>query len=133
MDLTTWIATVEADINRRPGLAERTWAWAYLIRAIALNDLLAAPPGTTTDAVWVEPQMAWTMDDLVDAGVHTTAPTVPEVAAGDVRAVLTAALRRLILVASADDPRLPMPLVDACGYAVRRAALAHHAFAGTLP
>ncbi len=133
MDLTTWMATVEADINRRPGTADRTWAWAYVIRAIALNDLLSAPPGPTTDAVWVEPQMAWAMDDLVDAGVRTPPPAVPSVAEGDVRTVLTAALRRLILVASIDDPRLPMPLVDACGYAVRRAAVAHHAYAGTLP
>jgi hypothetical protein len=133
MDLTTWMATVEADINRRTGTADRTWAWAYLIHAIARHDLLTAPPGTTTDAVWVEPQMAWALDDLVDAGVRTPPPTVPAVAAADVRAVLTAALRRLILVASADDPRLPMPLVDACGYAARRAAVAHHAYAGTLP
>jgi hypothetical protein len=133
MDLTTWMATVEADINRRTGTADRTWAWAYVIRAIALNDLLSAPPGQTTDAVWVEPQMAWAMDDLVDAGVRTPPPPVPDVAAADVRTVLTASLRRLILVASIDDPRLPMPLVDACGYAVRRAAVAHHAYAGTLP
>ena len=69
----------------------------------------------------------------VDAGVRTPPPAVPDVATGDVRTVLTASLRRLILVASIDDPRLPMPLVDACGYAVRRAAVAHHAYAGTLP
>jgi hypothetical protein len=133
MDLTTWMATVEADINRRTGTADRTWAWAYVIRAIALYDLLASPPGHTTDAVWVEPQMAWAMDDLVDAGVRTPPPTVPDVDPPDVRTVLTASLRRLIVVASVDDPRLPMPLVDACGYAVRRAAVAHHAYAGTLP
>ena len=133
MDLTTWMATVEAEINRRAGTADRTWAWAYVIRAIALNDLLSAPPGQTTDAAWVEPQMAWTMDDLVDAGVRTPPPTVPQVAAEDVRAVLTESLRRLIHVASVDDLWLPMPLVDACGYAVRRAAVAYHAYAGALP
>jgi hypothetical protein len=77
--------------------------------------------------------MAWAMDDLIDAGVRTPPPAVPDVAASDVRTVLTAALSRLILVASTDDPRLPMPLVDACGYAARRAAVAHHAYAGTLP
>ncbi len=42
MDLTTWMATVEADINLRTGTADRTWAWAYVIRAIALNDRTSA-------------------------------------------------------------------------------------------
>ena len=133
MDLPEWLATVDDHIASRATPADRAWAWCWVIRHLALRDLLDAPPGTTTDAVWVEPQMAWAMDDLTDAGAHTRPPTLPAIATVEIPAVIGPALRRLLDVTDVDDPRMPIGLVDACGYAARRAAVAHHAYAGALP
>ena len=133
MDLPEWLASLDDQIASRSTPADRAWAWCWVIRGLALRDLLDAPPGTTTDAVWVEPQMAWAMDDLADAGARTDPPTLAAIAAADIPAVVGPALRRLLEVTDVDDPRMPMGLVDACGYAARRAAIAHHAYAGALP
>lgn len=133
MDLPEWLASLDDQIAVRSTPADRAWAWCWVIRALALRDLLYTPPGTTTDAVWVEPQMAWAMDDLADAGARTDPPTLPAIATADIPAVIPPALRRLLAVSDVDDPRMPMGLVDACGYAARRAAIAHHAYAGALP
>lgn len=133
MDLPEWLASLDDQISSRSTPADRAWAWCWVIRALALRDLLDAPPGTTTDAVWVEPQMAWAMDDFADAGARTDPPSVPAIATADIPAVIPPALRRLLEVTDVDDPRMPMGLVDACGYAARRAAIAHHAYAGALP
>jgi hypothetical protein len=133
MDLPEWLTAVDDQIASRSTPADRAWAWCWVIRGLALRDLLGAPPGTTTDAVWVEPQMAWSMDDLADAGARTDPPTLAAIATDDIPAVIPPALRRLLEVTDVDDPRMPMGLVDACGYAARRAAIAHHAYAGALP
>ena len=133
MDLPEWLASLDDQIASRSTPADRAWAWCWVIRGLALRDLLDAPPGTTTDAVWVEPQMAWAMDDLADAGARTDPPTLPAIATADIPALIGPALRRLLDVTDVDDPRMPMGLVDACGYASRRAAIAHHAYAGALP
>ena len=55
MDPTGWVSSVDEHIASRPTPADRSWAWCWVIRQLALRDLLEAPPGTTTDAVWVEP------------------------------------------------------------------------------
>lgn len=133
MDLPEWITCVDDQIASRSTPADRAWAWCWVIRALALRELLDAPPGTTTDAVWVAPQMAWAMDDLADAGARTDPPPLPEILAADIRAVIPRALHRLLAVADIDDPRMPMGLVDACGYAAGRAAIAYHAYEGALP
>jgi hypothetical protein len=133
MDLPEWLASLDDQIASRSTPADRAWAWCWVIRSLALRDLLDAPPGTTTDAVWVEPQMAWAMDDLADAGARTDPPTLATIATADIPALIPPALRRLLEVTDVEDPRMPMGLVDACGYAARRAAIAHHAYAGALP
>jgi len=133
MDPTGWLSAVDDQIASRATPADRAWAWCQVIRGLALRDLLEAPPGTTTDAVWVEPQMAWAMDDLADAGAHTTPLVLPALDTVDIPAVIGPALRCLLAVTDVDDPRMPMGLVDACAYTARRAAIAHHAYAGALP
>ena len=133
MDPHDWLSQVDDLIDARPNPADRAWAWCWAVRTLAVADLRAAPTGTTTDAVWVEPQMAWAMDDLADAGAHARPPVLPAFDPVDLRALIPAALRRLIVIADGEDPRMPVPLVEACAYAVRRAALAHHACAGALP
>jgi len=133
MDPTGWLSSVDEHIASRPTPADRAWAWCWVIRQLALRDMLEAPPGTTTDAVWVEPQMAWAMDDLADAGAHTRPPTLPAIDTADIPTVIGPALRRLLEVTDVEDPRMPMGLVDACTYAARRASIAHHAYAGALP
>lgn len=132
MDVADWLAAVAAQVAARSP-ADRAWAWCWAIRTLAQRDLLDAPPGTTTDAVWVAPQMAWAMEDLADAGAHTQPPVLPPVPDAGVAALIGPALRRLLEATEAADPRMPAGLVEACGYAARRAAIAHHAYAGTLP
>lgn len=133
MDVAAWLAVVDAQVAARASSADRAWAWCWAIRTLAQRDLQAAPPGTTTDAVWVAPQMAWAMDDLADAGAHTHPPDLPDVPDAGIRSLIAPALRRLLDATAVDDPRMPAGLVEACGYAARRAAIAHHAYAGTLP
>ena len=133
LDAAAWVAGVEDDVQARPGTGERAWVWAYAIHALAHADLMDAGVGETTDAVWVAPQMAWAMDDLLDAGVRTRAPLVPPVRRDDLPAAISTGLRRLIATAGVDDPTLPMPLAEACAWTVQRAAKAFHAYAGALP
>lgn len=132
MDVADWLAAVDAQVAARSA-ADRAWAWCWAIRTLVQRDLLAAPPGTTTDAVWVAPQMAWAMDDLADAGAHTLPPVLPPLPDSGIRAVIGPALRRLLEATEGTDLRMPIGLVEACGHAARRAAIAHHAYAGTLP
>lgn len=132
MNATAWIDEVAADIDSRPGMGERTWCWAHVVRTVALGDLLTAN-GRESNAIWVEPAMAWALEDLADAGVRTQPPQTPPLEPGSERQLMSAALLRLIADATGDDPTLPMPLVDACGDTARRAAVAYHRLTGMLP
>ena len=133
MDLSTWITHTETQMASLPSAAERAWAWAHLAHSLALADLAAAPPGHTTDAIWVEPAMAWTLDDLTDSGVPGRALDLPPIKPTDEHGALAACLGRLISTLAEDDPLAPLPVVDACATAAGRASVAFARLTGTLP
>lgn len=77
--------------------AVRTLAWASVAQALALAMVVRADAARLAPAVWVEPQMAWAIDALVEAGVPAvpTATTCARIVAGDdevTEAVMRAAL-----------------------------------------
>lgn len=133
MDLSTWITHTQARIAALPSSAERASAWARVAHSLALADLASAPPGITTDAIWVEPAMAWTLDDLDDAGVPRRTVNLLPLAPGDEHDALAACLRRLISTLSENDPLAPLAVVDACATAAGRASTAFARLTGTLP
>ena len=73
------------------------------------------------------------MDDLVDAGIRASAPTLPPIDAASRPGVITGALRRMVITADISDDTAPLLVQDAVRAAGRRAVLAHEAYAGPLP
>lgn len=145
-----YLAALEAQITPRRSIADRVWAWAFVAHALAVAEIADTPlqdaadaDGTedrasgsgsgSTAAVWVSPHMSWALDDLVDAGVRTTAPDLPPVDASSRRGVIAGALRRLIITADLADESAPPLMREAVRAAGRRAVLAHEAYAGPLP
>lgn len=124
MSVESWMAHAETSISSRTRVAERMWAWAHLAHAAALSEIRNAAAGHTTDAVWVEPAMAWTLDHLTDAGIRTSATDLPPIPLGTEREILLAVLDALASCAADDDPSVSPPVRDACAMAARRASVA---------
>lgn len=143
-----YLAALDAQITTHRSIADRVWAWAFVAHTLAVTEITdstlqdpaevdgtedrASGPGSTA-AVWVSPHMSWALDDLVDAGVRTTAPDLPPVDASSRRGVIAGALRRLIITADLADESAPPLMREAVRAAGRRAVLAHEAYAGPLP
>ena len=131
MDTSTWIDRLDATIARRPRAADRAFAWAHIAQRIALSDLLTCPPDLPSAACWVEPRMAWILDDLTSAGARSDPIAVPDIEAADTAVVLAAVLDRLIVAAAAPDRRATSEQIDACAGAVTRATAARRDLAAS--
>lgn len=129
MDTGDWIDLIDSRIAARPRAADRAWAWAHLAHLIALNDLLTDRSTGHSAACWVEPRMAWTLDDLAGAGTRTDPIRLPLFDPADTTHALEQVLDRLILTASAPDPHATTAQADACAQAVARAVAARRDFA----
>lgn len=125
MDVSDWIDLIDARIARRSRAADRAWAWAHVAHLIAVNDLLT----DRSAACWVEPRMAWTLDDLASAGTRTDPIRLPLVDPADTPEALEQILDRLILTAGAADRHATAAQADACAQAVTRAVAARHDYA----
>ena len=133
MDTSPWLAGLHRRISSRRSTLDRAWAWAYVAQVVALTDLLASPSAVPTPACWVEPRMAWAMDDLAYAGADTEPLPVPLIAAGDIDEVLRTVLRRLIDAASIPSPSATHGQVAACAQTVDRASAALRDYASSMP
>lgn len=129
MDISDWIDLIDARIARRPRAADRAWAWAHIAHLIALNDLLTDRSTAPSAACWVEPRMAWTLDDLASAGTRTDPVRLPLVDPADTPEALQQILDRLILTAGAPDAHATAAQADACAQALTRAVAARHDYA----
>lgn len=124
MDIADWIDLIDARIARRSRAADRAWAWAHIAHLIALNDLLTDRSTAPSAACWVEPRIAWTLDDLASAGTRTDPVRLPLVDPADTPEALQRVLDRLILTAAAPDAHATAAQADACAQAVTRAVAA---------
>ncbi len=124
MDRTTMIARIDASVDRLPRALERTCAWAWIAHVIAQADLLgdsAIPPSASC---WVEPRMAWILEDLAGVGVRTDPIPVPTISPGHVATVLATVLDRLVASAGAPPLRATPAQVDATVRTLARALAA---------
>lgn len=124
MDIADWVDLIDARIARRPRAADRAWAWAHIAHLIALNDLLTDRSTGPSAACWVEPRIAWTLDDLASAGTRTDPVRLPLVDPADTPEALQRVLDRLILTAGTSDAHATAAQADACAQAVTRAVAA---------
>lgn len=131
MDTTTWLGALHRRISTRRSTVDRAWAWAYVAQAVALADLLSTPSTIPTAACWVEPRMAWAMDDLAYAGADTDPLPVPAIARADIDEVLRTVLRRLIDTARTPGPNTTTEQAAACAQAIDRARAALRDYAAS--
>lgn len=124
MDTSTVIARIDRSVDRLPRALERTCAWAWIAQAIAQRDLLGDPAGPPSASCWVEPRMAWILEDLASVGVRTDPIPVPTISADDVAPVLATVLDRLVASAGAPPLRATQAQVDAIVRTLARAVAA---------
>ena len=132
MDTSTLLAALHRRISSRRSPLDRAWAWAHVAQVVALTDLLASPSAVPTAACWVEPRMAWAMDDLAYAGADTAPLPVPAIATRDIDEVLRTVLRRLIDAASIPSPHATDAQAAACAQAAKRARAALRDYASSM-
>jgi hypothetical protein len=133
MDTSTWLAALHQRISTRRSTLDRLWAWAHVAQTVALADLVATPSAIPTPACWVEPRMAWAMDDLAYAGARTDPFPVPLIDPADVDEVLRTVLRRLIDTGQAPGDHATRETAAACAEAVDRARAALRDYAASTP
>ena len=133
MDTTTWLSTLHRRISSRRSTLDRAWAWAYVAQAVALADLLTTPSTLPTAACWVEPRMAWALDELAYAGARTDPLPVPVISPAEADEVLRTVLRRLIDTARTPSPNTTTEQAAACAQAVDRARAALRDYAASTP
>lgn len=124
MDTSTVIARIDASVDRLPRALERTCAWAQVAHAIAQGDLRGDPELPPSVSCWVEPRMAWILEDLTSVGVRTDPIPVPTISADHVAPVLATVLDRLVTSASARPLRATPAQVDAIARTLARAVAA---------
>jgi hypothetical protein len=125
MDTHTLVRTLADRIDADPSVTARTWAWTYATHAVALAHLIGADPSEPSDATWVEPQLAWALDALADAGIPANPFLVraadPLTPVADVLATL---LHHLLQAATTPQPGEPPAHAEARAYTARRAQAA---------
>lgn len=121
MDTHALVRALADRIDTDPSATARTWAWAYATHAVALAHLIGADPSEPSDATWVEPQLAWALDALADAGVpadpfpiRTADPLAP------VADILAALLHQLLHAATTPQRAEPPAHTEARAYTARR-------------
>lgn len=124
MDRTTVIARIDESVDRLPRALERTCAFAWIAHAIAQGDLLGDPAVPPSASCWVEPRMAWILEDLASVGVRTEPIPSPTISAEDVASVLASVLDRLVASAGAPALRATPAQVEAVARTLARAVAA---------
>lgn len=131
MDTSTWLAALHQRISTRRSTLDRLWAWAHVAQTVALADLLATPSTIPTPACWVEPRMAWAMDDLAYAGARTDPLPVPLIEPVGTDDVLRTVLHHLIDTGQAPGRYATPEQAAACAQAVDRACAALRDYAAS--
>ena len=129
------VAALAARIDTEPSPAARVLAWASVGHAIALADVLRGDPTHPSPATWVEPQLAWAIDALAEAGVPAvaTASMATRIIAADDDVAATVMVAALETAHAAAITPAPMPEPDshakARAYAANRTGAALRALA----
>lgn len=123
MNSTELLGVLHRSVGQRSASIDRAWAWAYVAQVVALTDMLSSE-GVPPASCWVEPRMAWALDDLAFAGANTEPVPVPAVAPDDVDGVLSAALTWMAEDCDSVDPEAGQVEVTACRQSSRRAKAA---------
>ena len=126
------LGTLHNRVTQREAGVDRAWAWAYIAQVVALTDMLASS-GVPPASCWVEPRMAWAMDDLAFAGADTEPIAVPVVPADDVERVLCTVLAWMADDCDALSVNTEPDQALACRRSSRRAKAALRDFRASAP